>query len=101
VIVKRGNSYGVRVYVDGRRKWVGTFKTRREAREAELEALRRPPSPSEETCDSFAARWVDDYPRPAAATRHTHTYALRAFIRDFTGVRLSEVDRPTARAWAG
>jgi hypothetical protein len=78
VIVKRGSSYGVRVYLDGRRKWVGTFKTRREAREAELEALRRRPSPREETCDSFAARWVDDYPRPAAATRRTHTYALRA-----------------------
>jgi integrase len=100
VIVKRGNSYGVRVYVDGRRKWVGTFRTRREAREAELEALRRPPSRSEETCDSFATRWVDDYPRPAAATRRTHTYALRAFIRDFARVRLAEVDRPSARAWA-
>jgi integrase len=79
---------------------VGSFKTRREARVAELDALRRPTSPRDETCDSFAARWVVDYPRPAAATRRTHTYALRAFIRDFTGVRLSEVDRPTARAWA-
>jgi hypothetical protein len=47
-----------------------------------------------------ARRWVVDYPRPAAATRRTHRYALSAFIRDFAGVRLSEIDRPTARAWA-
>lgn len=100
MIFKRGKSYGVKVYVGGRQKWVGTFKTRRDARDAEREALRRPVSPREETCDSFATRWVVDYPRPAAATRRTHKYALRTFIRDFAGVRLSEVDRPTARAWA-
>lgn len=100
MIFKRGSGYAVRVYIGGRQKWVGTFDTRREAREAELEALRAPVSPREETCDSFAKRWVDDYPRPAAATRRTHGYALRAFIRDFAGVRLSDMDRPTARAWA-
>jgi integrase len=100
VIVKRGSSYGVRVYVGGRTRWVGTFKTRREARRAELEALKRPGSRCEETCDSFASRWVDDYPRPAAATRRTHRYALKAFIRDFAGIRLADVDRPSARAWA-
>jgi hypothetical protein len=79
VIVKRGSGYGVRVYVDGRRKWVGTFKTRREARDTELEALRRPTSPREATCDAFAARWVADYPRPAAATRRTHTLRAPSF----------------------
>jgi hypothetical protein len=100
MIFKRGKSYGVKVYIGGRQKWVGTFKTRRDARDAEREALRRPVSPKEETCDSFATRWTVDYPRPAAATRRTHKYALRAFIRDFAGVRLSDVDRPTARAWA-
>jgi hypothetical protein len=35
VIVKRGKSYGVKVYVSGQQKWVGTFKTRWETREAE------------------------------------------------------------------
>jgi hypothetical protein len=92
MIFKRGKSYGVKVYVGGRQKWVGTFKTRRDARDAEREALRRPVSPREETCDSFATRWVVDYPRPAAATRRTHKYALRTFIRDFAAVPLSEVD---------
>jgi integrase len=100
MIFKRGKSYGVKIYVGGQQKWIGTFKSRREAREAELDALRAPVSPRDETCDSFAKRWVDDYPRSAAATRRTHRYALRGFIRDFAGVRLSDIDRPTARAWA-
>jgi integrase len=99
VILKRGKSYAVRVYGAGKQQWVGTYSTLREAREAERRALDRPKL-GRETCDSFAARWLITYPRPAAASRRTYSYALAAFARDFVGVRLADVDRPTARAWA-
>src|SRR6185436_366182 len=91
---------GVRIYVGGRQQWVGTYASLREAREAEREAqMRRRPRGSE-TCGSFARRWVDDYPRPAAATKRTYGYALKAFTTNFETMRLSDVDRPAAREWA-
>lgn len=53
-----------------------------------------------QTCDAFAMRWLDDYPRPAASSRRSYGYAVQAFAKDFAGVKLSDLDRPTARAWA-
>lgn len=41
VIVKRGKAWGVSVYDSARKRWVGTFKTLGEAREAERGASRR------------------------------------------------------------
>jgi hypothetical protein len=43
VIVKRGKGYGVSVYDPAlrRKRWVGTFASKAEAREAEREASRR------------------------------------------------------------
>ena len=40
VISKRGGSYAVRIFVGGRQNGVGAFKSRREARQAEFDALR-------------------------------------------------------------
>jgi integrase len=97
---KRGKGYGVRVYAAGRQDWVGTYRTLQEAREAEREAHARRQPRASESCGSFARRWVEDYPRGAAATKRTYRYALRAFARDFDKVRLRDVDRPMAREWA-
>ena len=102
MIVRRGKSYGVSVY-DPRakqKKWVGTYATLREARAAERAAAARPARAGATDAGAFAARWVDDYPRSAAATQRTHRYALRKFIEDFTGTPLDAIDRPTARGWA-
>lgn len=74
--------------------------TRREAREDEARLLTAPTSDSRETCESFAGRWVDDYPRPRASTNKTNKYAVTSFAEAFKGVPLREVDRPAARAWA-
>src|SRR4051794_22413952 len=84
VVTKRGKKYGVRVYdaATGRKEWVGTFATLREARDAERERTRRGRRQGTETCGSFARRWVADYPRPASATVQTYTYAIQAFARD-------------------
>jgi integrase len=102
MIVRRGESYGVSVYDPAikKKRWVGSFATLREARRAERDAAQRAPHGRTEDARSFAERWVDDYPRGAAATRRTYRYALRQFAAEFRGVGLAEIDRPRARAWA-
>jgi integrase len=102
VITKRGSSYGVSVYDSAlrRKRWVGTFGTLRDAREAERNASRRRGELARVTCGEFAERWLADYARPAAATRRTYGYGLDRFKEDFGRVRLCELDRTTARSWA-
>jgi integrase len=102
MIKKRGAAYGVSVYDPAlkRKRWVGTFETLREAREAERDASRRRGTLARITCGEFVDRWLTDYARPAPATRRTYTYALARFREDFGHQRLAELDRVTARAWA-
>ena len=102
MIVKRGKGYGVSVYDPAvkRKRWIGTYQTLRDAREAERDAGRRKLSSSRITCREFVERWLTDYPRPAAATRRNYRYGLRGFVQDFGHVRLVDLDRPSARAWA-
>jgi len=38
-IVKRGKRYGVVIYERGKRRWVGTYGSHREATEAEAQAV--------------------------------------------------------------
>lgn len=56
MIVPRKGKYGVSVYDKtlGHKRWVGTFATRREAKEAEREALRSSVARGSETCGDFA-----------------------------------------------
>lgn len=102
MIVPRKGKYGVSVYDKalGRKRWVGTFATRREAKEAEREAARSSAVRGSETCGDFARRWLTDYLRKAAASRRTYRYALQGFQEDFAQVRLRDLDKPTARQWA-
>lgn len=102
MIVPRKGKYGVSVYDKtlGRKRWVGTFATKRDAKEAEREALRSLPARDSETCGDFARRWLTDYPRKAAASRRTYGYAIQQFQEDFARVRLRDLDKPTARQWA-
>jgi integrase len=100
MIRKRGRRYGVRIYRNGRQEWLGTYATLREAREVEREALAAPKIGRHETCDHFAERWTRDYPRPKDSTNAERDRQIRRFARDFRGVRMADVDRATARAWA-
>lgn len=102
MISKRSGSYGVSVYDKalGRKRWVGTFPTLREARLAERQAASAPATRGAEDCSGFAERWLRDYARAAGATRRTYGYGLKAFSKDFAGIRLRDVDKPTARQWA-
>lgn len=102
MIVKRGDSYGVSVYDSSTRKkrWVGTFPTRREAKEAEREASRRRVHWTRLTGEELAALWLSHHPRAAEATKRNYRYGLKGFRKDFASTRLSDLDRVTARAWA-
>src|SRR3954469_8787491 len=102
MIVKRGAGFGVSVYDPAirRKRWVGTFPTKREASEAERLASQRRGVLRNLSCGEFVERWLRDYARPAAATRRTYRYALRGFAVDFGRLRLADLDRVTARAWA-
>ena len=100
MIIKRGNKYGVRIYRAGKQEWVGTFETKREAREVERAELSRPRAAREETCDSFGARWLRDFPRKRASSRRPYGYDIAGFAADFKGVRMSDVTRRAAREWA-
>jgi integrase len=84
----------------GRKRHLGTFETRRDAVRAEADWKLRTRQTGQETCGEFAERWMRDYPRPRESTRRTHAEHARRFARDFADVKLTDVDRPAARAWA-
>src|SRR6185437_3649253 len=102
MIVKRGASYGVSVYDPrlGRKRWIGTYATLRDARNAERNASQQRGVLQQVTCGEFVARWLRQYARPAPATQRTYRYALQRFAMDFGRIRLADLDRPTARAWS-
>lgn len=104
IIKRRGKkriSYAVKIYRSGgRQEWHGTYPTLGEAKEVERRELSKPNSLYSETCDSFAERWVEDYPRPRASTNVTNRRAIQPFARHFKGVRLADLDKPRARAFA-
>lgn len=110
---KTGVRYGVRIDTPDGRVWVGTFPKlgkvtgdpETEAKAAEARALltRRQ---SLVTCDGFALDWLKaGCPTRRQTQKKTSTlsgsrHALNRFARDFRGVRLSDVDRDQAYAWA-
>jgi integrase len=99
---KRGRKWTASGYdpVQGRKRHLGTFDLKSEARTAEDDWRRRSKTSTRETCDRFAERWTTDYPRPRGSTNKHNAERVQAFGRDFKGIRLSDVDKPTARKWA-
>lgn len=83
-----------------RKVHLGTFDTEREARDAEADHRVKSRPSSRETCNDFAERWTKDYPRPRASTNKHNAERVSRFAEDFKGVKLSDVDRPSARVWA-
>ena len=83
-----------------RKVHLGTYATKREALAAEADHRLKGKPTGAETCDQFAERWMRDFPRPRKSTTMTNEEHTKAFARDFKGIKLGDVDRPTARAWA-
>lgn len=100
MIIKRGNRYGVRIYVAKRQVWVGSFRTRQEARLAEREALMRVRPANDETVSEFVKRWLRDYKRPRASTNRHNDYMVKPFVTEFDTAKMSEISRRRAREWA-
>jgi hypothetical protein len=82
------------------KRHIGTFDTKKEATNAEADWKLRTRPTGRETCDAFAERWPTDYPRPRASTNLHNMERVRRFAKDFKGIRLTDLDRPAARAWA-
>ncbi len=101
---RRGAKWTVRVYNPITRKpeWVGTFDRKGEASEAEDKARKdfRRHRRGIESCDSFAGRWVDDYPRPRESTNRHNRERVAKFAAEFNGRPLGSIDRVEARDWA-
>lgn len=78
-------------------------KTERQAKALERAALNAREargSGNDETCDSFAARWANDYPRPAESSNRHNEGAVRRFGEDFAGRPLRSITAEEGRAWA-
>lgn len=100
MILKRGDRYGVRIYRAGQQEWVGTFRTRKEAKEAERDALQRARPTRDETVAHFVERWKEQYARPRASTNRHNAYMVKPFVASFGGVRMGDITRRQAREWA-
>lgn len=100
MIIKRGSRYAVRVYVAKRQVWVGTFRTQKEAREAERNALVRVRPAADETVGEFVKRWLRDFKRPRASTNRHYASMVKPLVADFGTVKMSDVSRRRAREWA-
>lgn len=100
-LVKRGKSYGVVVYDRGKRQWIGTYRTKDEAKDAEARAhLNRRDLGSQTLVKDFAETWLTNHPRPKRSTEVHYEQMIGAFVRDFGSKRFRDLDRVTLRAWA-
>lgn len=100
-IVPRGDRFGVKVWDHGKRRyrWLGTYGTEVEARQAERDATLRP-GRDMPTVDEWARIWLSDYPRPTTSTQRTYRYASKRVTAEFGGRRLNDVGRVEARRLA-
>jgi integrase len=100
---KRRGQWCAKYVRHGQQTWVpgGPWPTKREAQRAEARHRERTVRlRAEETCETFAARWPTEWPRPAASTRVAYEHAAQRFAAEFGTTPLDGVDRLTARAWA-
>lgn len=102
MIVKRGSRWGVRIWDKHAQKmvWRGTFDSKQEAKNAEARATLKPRRSKPVTIAEWAAVWLSDYVRPAAATRNNYRYGCKRVAQDMGEMLLADVDRPTARKHA-
>jgi len=108
IVRKRGRRYAVEVYdaaVVSRKRYVGTFASEREAKEAgraaEAEVARRRGHRADETVASWANRWLELKPRQKASTNIGYAEQVRQFVDRHGELRLRDVDVELALEWLG
>jgi len=102
-VFRRGNRWAAKFVLRGQQHWVpgGPWATKTQAANAERHFRERLQARvTDETCASFAQRWLEDWPREAASTRQLYGQAAQRFGDHFGSTRLGEVERVSARAWA-
>jgi integrase len=105
---KRGRRWSAEIYdpaVASKKRYVGTYDTEREAREAgrsaEAEVARRRGRRGDETVAGWAARWLDLKPRQKETTNVGYREQVKPFAERYGKLRLREVDVQLALEWLG
>src|SRR5215207_7802259 len=96
MVKKRGKRWSVSVYDPSTRdkRWVGTFDTHREAKDAEGDARKHVRRQSgRQAADDFARTWIDRYPRRRESTNIGHRERISKFATDFAGRQLDSITR--------
>lgn len=103
---KRGRRWSVEVYdpaMASRKRYVGSFDSEREAKEAgrsaEADVARRRGRRGDETVAGWAARWLDLKPRQKETTNVGYREQVKPFAERYGKLRLCEVDVPLALEW--
>ena len=100
---KRSGHWVAKFVLAGEQVWVpgGAWPTKRKAQAAERRHRDRLLARgSDETCASFAERWLEEWPRPETSTQRLYAAAARRFAEHFGATPLGEVERLAARTWA-
>lgn len=100
---KRGEKFIAEIYDPAKKdkRWLGTFDTRREAKEAFAQAqLAKDEAPKTPNVDEFAGTWVDRYPRRKESTNEHYRQLSKLVAQDFKGVPMGDITPPQARAYA-
>lgn len=100
---RRGGKWSAKFVLRGQQHWVsgGPWERKADALAAEArERDRLQRRKSNETCASFADRWLEEWPRPEASTNKLYAAAAKRFAAHFGSERLDEVTRVDARSWA-
>jgi integrase len=94
-------TYGVRVNVGGKKLWVGTFSTRKAARDAEAIAVLKADKQPRPTVDRFYDDFMAAYQRKnKQSSVETAQAALRKFVDDFGHRTLNSITDTEALKWA-
>lgn len=99
----KGRGWVAKFQLRGEQHWVpgGPWETKRHAQEAERRYRDRIAARlTDETCASFADRWLEEWPRKATSSQRNYERAARAFAKHFGPTPLGEVERLSARTWA-
>jgi integrase len=99
---RKNGRWAVQVYdpAIGRSRQVGTYRTRKEAKAAEADAVVRSTPTGRQTVASFAAQWLQVFPRPKASTNMHNAERVKRFAEQHARRRIDSITVAEARVWA-
>ena len=100
---QRNGKWAAKFYLRREQIWVpgGPWSTKAAAQTAERRHRERLTARrTDETCASFADRWLEEWPRKSPSTRRHYALAVAKFKAEFAETPLGDVERLSARIWA-